>query len=272
MKTIGMLALGLATVGLAAPAWATSAKDLVNEALDAHEARLANVQTVRIAQSMMGMEMTVELEKVTRDGHTTLVNRSTMVGGQKMPSGNGDESWASPFGGKRAVAEHAKLAGKEDVNGTSCHVIEVDDLAALDLAPPPGPPDQGEIVPERGIFYLGTDDKLLHRMIYHATATGPDGSKEPMTMTMTFDDYRETEGYLHPWSITMVTEGVMNAMDEDVDREELEQGLTELKAQMGSMPEGMRPMLQSQIDRLEGMLGGGGMEMQVTVTKVEVEG
>lgn len=271
MKTITLFAVGLATLAAAAPVWATSAKELVNDALDAHEARLANVSTVRITQSMMGMEMTVELEKVTKDGRTTLVNRSMKMGGREMPNGGGDESWSTPFGGERAVADHAKLAGKEDVNGTSCHVIEIDDLSALDIGPPPGPPDQGEIVPESGTFYLGTDDKLLHRMTYHATATGPDGSKSPVTMTMTFDDYRETRGYLHPWSITMVTEGVMNAMDEDIDREELEAGLAELKAQMQNMPEGMRPMLQTQIDRLEGMLGGGGMEMQIVVTKVEVE-
>jgi len=272
LKTLSTLILGLATLAAAAsPSMASSAKDLVNAALDAHEARLANVSTVRITQSMMGMEMTVELEKVTRDGRTTLVNRSTSLGGRQMPTGSGDESWATPFGGERAVADHAKLAGKEDVNGTSCHVIEVDDLSALDLAPPPGPPDQGEIVPESGTFYLGTDDQLLHRMTYHATAIGPDGSKSPVTMTMTFDDYRETKGYLHPWSITMVTEGVMNAMGEDVDREELEAGLAQLKSQMQSMPEAMRPTMQAQIDRLEGMLGDGGMEMEIVVTNVEVE-
>ncbi len=61
----------------------------------------------------------------------------------------------------------------------------------------------------------------------------------------------------------------------DIDREELQAQLTEIRAQMASMPESQRAMMEgmvsAQIEQLEGMLGGeGAMEMTMTVKEIKV--
>ena len=267
--------LAILAVALA-PALASagsSAHDIVIRALDAHEARLAKVETVTITQSIMGMESVVVMEKEVVDGHAVLVPRRTTMRGMEMPIGEDgkDHAWAAPFGNQRELADLAKLEGEEKVDGHACHVLVVEDFGDLDFMQPPGPP-QGDMDMriERGRFLVGKDDLLMRRMEMSGQAKKPDGTMSPVTMTMTFADYRETNGYMHPYHTTMSMTGMMEASGNEMDADELAESLAEMKEQMASMPESMQGMIQSQIDRLEGMLEGGGMTMEIVVQSIEV--
>jgi hypothetical protein len=91
-------------------------------------------------------------------------------------------------------------------------------------------------------------------------------------MEVFMGDYREVDGYVHPFVTRTITQGLMES--QDMDQEELQAQLDELRAQLESMPEAQRRMMEgmlnAQIEQLESMLGEEGMEMVITVKELTV--
>ncbi len=261
----------LAAAPTLAPA-GPSAHDLVIRVLDAYESRLADIETVTITQTMMGMESQLRMEKTVVDGHATLMTTGMSFQGRAMPMPEGAEkrSWATPFASQRALADHATLDGSETVNGHACHVVVVEDLGSVDFMQPPAMEQAGEVEMKSGRFLVDEKDLVIRRMELSGEMQDPEGAAQPITLTMTFDDYREVGGYLHPFHTTMSATGVMEAEGADMDPEEMAANLAQAKEQMATMPESMKGMMKAQIERLEAMLEGGGMTMEVIVSDVAV--
>ena len=74
-------------------------------------------------------------------------------------------------------------------------------------------------------------------------------------MELFMEDYREVDGYMHPFVTRMLTRGMMQAAD--LDQAEIEAQLAQLRAQLDQIPEAQRAMvegmLNAQIERLESM-------------------
>jgi len=92
-------------------------------------------------------------------------------------------------------------------------------------------------------------------------------------MEMSLEDYREAEGYLHPFVTRTVMEGMMEAAD--LDEAEIRAQLDQMRAQLENIPQAQRAMVEgmlgAQIERLEKMLeGDGAMEMTITVKDIKV--
>ena len=118
-------------------------------------------------------------------------------------------------------------------------------------------------------YSMVEDGFLLRQVEMDGEALQDDGTFAPVHMTMFMEDYREVDGYVHPFVTRVITEGVLEAAD--VDREELQAQIAEMRAQMDNIPEGMRGMINSQIEQMEEMLGGdGAMEMTITVKELKV--
>jgi hypothetical protein len=251
---------------------AQDAASLMRRAVEAQAERLAGVQTLTIVQEVMGAEMTMIMEKREEGGTPFLVPVSVEVGGMTMPAGEGQADWSNPF--NEEWIERTRLVGRGEVDGHGVYVFAMEDFSDLQL---PGMPstEQGaeDFQPKSFEYSLDEDGLFPRKIVMEGEATKDDGSLAPVKMTMIMEDYREVDGYLHPFVTRSIMEGMVEAAD--MDREELQAQLAEMRAQLESIPEAQRAMVEgmmnAQIERLESMLGSeGGMEMTITVKEVRV--
>jgi hypothetical protein len=264
----------LVLVALPLQAGAQNARDLMQAAWESQIERLAGVENVTIVQEVMGMETTLRMEKRDMDGTPVLYPVSVSMGGmntpipQDMPQGD----WARPF--QEEWIERARLEGEETIDGHRTYVLAIDDFSGLEMPGVPGAGQGGpEITPVSVRMWLDPDGYLTRKVVMDMEARQEDGTTSDVHMEMFMEDYREVEGYVHPFLTRTVTEGLMESAD--VDQEELRAQLAEMRAQLESMPEAQRRMMEgilnSQIEQMEGMLGGeGGMEFTITVKELRV--
>lgn len=274
MKTLRTLTVGLALLTLPSCLLAQSGPEIMRNALEAQADRLAGVENVTIVQEVMGMESSVRMEKSELNGTPVLIPTSVSVMGmtQPIPSDQAQADWANPF--REAWVERARVVGEETLDGHRVHQLIIEDFSDLELpAMPGGDQGQGEMVPTSIQFWLDAEDFVTRKVVMDMTITKDDGTSNDVHMEMFMEDYREVDGYLHPFVTRAVMQGLMQGMD--MDQAELQAQLAELKAQMENMPEAQRNMmggiLDGQIKQLESMLGSDeGMEFTITVKDIQV--
>jgi hypothetical protein len=280
MKTHRMffrtMVLALAVfAALPALAHAQDAADFMRRAVAAQAERLARVDNVTIVQDMMGVESTMYMEKRDIGGTPVLVPVSVSMGGMTnpIPQDMAQAAWSNPF--QEEWVERTRLVGTEQLEGHTVRVFVIDDFSGLELPGLPGGTEEAQDFRPKSLQYSLDEDGLFARKIQmEGEALQEDGSRSPVQITMFMEDYREVDGYLHPFVTRTISEGVLEAAG--VDQEELQAQLDEMKAQLANLPEAQRAMVEgmmnAQIKRMEGELGaeGGGMEMTITVKELKV--
>jgi hypothetical protein len=251
-----LLTLGL-LVAPSAPVRAESAQDILDQARQRYEKRLASVETVTIVQEVMGMESTARMEKKMVDGHPTLV-----------PAGSGPAGdTSSLYGEFDELAKTATVKGTEKVDGRACWVIHSTDLQKTHLS------SEGaeDFEASDGTFYVDKDDFVMRRLVMNGTATR-NGTKTPVTMQMSFADFREVDGWLHPFRTEMSLSG--QGGEEAPEAAEMREGLAKMKEEMAKMPPEQRQMveqmMQGKMEQLEKMAESGKMAVTVTVKEIRV--
>jgi len=232
------------------------------------------VENLTVVQEVMGMEMTMYMEKRDVEGTPVLIPVSMGMGGtiNPVPQDMAQADWSNPF--QEEWIDRTRLVGTEDLSGHQVHVFVMDDFSGLTLpGMPAGAEQDQDFSPTSFRYSLDADGLFMRKMEMEGEVLKADGSRSTMKMSMTMDDYREVDGYLHPFVTHTSTQGVVEAAD--LDREEIQAQLDEMRAQLANMPEAQRAMVEqmmsAQIERLEGMLGSeGAMEMTITVTELKV--
>lgn len=274
MRTKMLTTLAFAFLAmLPAAAHGQSAGEIMRRAMDAQAARLAAVNDVTITQEVMGMDVGMYMEKRIIDGTPVLVPVSMIMGGRvtAVPQDEAAADWSNPF--QQTWAERARLEGTDQVDGHSVRVLVMDDFTGLDMPGMPGEMGSADLR-LRSMRLSLDDDHLIRKVEMDAQAVQEDGSATPVEITMFMQDYREVDGYLHPFRTRTITKGVLGAVD--VDQEELRAQLEEMKKQLASMPEAQRAMMERmmgpQMESLQAMLSSdeGDMEMSITVTDLKV--
>ncbi len=253
---------------------AQDAADLMRRAVAAQAERLAGVNNVTIVQDMMGMEMTMYMEKRDAGGTPVLIPVSVSVGGMTnpIPPDMAQADWSNPF--QEEWVERTRLVGTEQLDGRTVQVCLIDDFTGLELPGLPGGAEgTAEFRPRSFQYSLDEEDLVMRKLEMEGEALQEDGSLSTFHMTMFMEDYREVDGYLHPFVTRVITEGVLEAAN--VDQEELRAQLEQMREQLANMPEAQRAMMEgmmgAQIDQIEAALGGeGGVEMTMTVKEIKL--
>lgn len=259
--------LALALLLLSAATSGVRAQDgpaLVREALQRYTESASGIDNYRIVSEVMGIE-------------TELVMVKEVVGDQPVfvpfeQSRDDHEAWRSPYNAFRDVADRARYVGDEEVDGHGCRVVEVDDFEGVDFGSSFGG-DQ-EFIPEYMSLCLD-DDLLLRRMVFRGTL-GTDGEPQPVSFSAVFSDYRNVEGMHHPFTTSIVAEGMLegntNISEEDLAK--AREAMRELEAQMSEMGETERSMMERvmgpQLKRLQEMVESGQLKTQIVVKSIEV--
>lgn len=265
-RRLRALALG-ATVLLAsaAPAGAQSAAEIIDRMLDGYEARTEGIDDYTLVQDVMGFRTVSYFVKETQeDGRPVFRMQQSDTGGMDVEEGPGtlDEIYAmgAEFG------EHATYVGRETVAGRDVHVLELADLAEMELAKDFG--QDAEFTPQRGALYLDAETYIPHRMVVEGELTNADGV-HTVTSTMDLEDYQDHQGLLVAHRTVMTVEGLGAAIDEEA-REQFEQ----MERELENMPPEQRRMVESmmadQLEQFRAMMAGEGDAMVVEVQVQEV--
>jgi len=253
----------------AAPAAGQSVQSIVEKMYDAHTRSAEGIDNYTLVQSVMGVESLSYFEKEVVDGHPQFRLRQTALTSGGMAVGGDDFGPGDIFEIGPDLIEHGRYAGQEQIDGTTAHVIAVDDLSQVDFGPPASP-DEMDFVPLQGRLYVDAARDVPLRMEFDGRATTPQGEHD-VTMQMNMLDYRDTEGLLLPFHILVTIDGFQEMIDP-----EMREQLAEFERQMESMPQEQRAMMEAMMgDRMESiramMAGGDGpMTIEIRVTEVRV--
>jgi len=248
---------------LSSPASAQDAKQVLQEAMERYEQRLAGVDNFTVVQDVMGFEVTSYFEKQMVDGHPVFF--------MKDMNGTEIEDMGMLYTEFMEIADHATVEGTETIDGVSCYAVYVADMSVVDWDPQMGG-DDADFRPKTGTFYIDRDEYLLRKMVIDAEMER-EGRTTPVTMDMMLRDYQEVEGLIHPFVTEMKVSGFAGAMSEE-DMAQARESLAEIKKQMAEMDEAQRKMMESmmsgQIEKLEEMVESGEMNITITVKELRV--
>jgi hypothetical protein len=242
---------------------------ILEAALARYEERARGIENYTVRQSAMGIESTVYFEREMVDGTPRFRSRLVEAMGREIPSEF--ESGEDPYAALSALAGRTTLSGTETVDGHRTHVLVVEDFSSL-----PGLTPDAEGVRDadfdRATLYLDAENYVIRKMVMEGSMER-EGERLPVTVTGVFEDYRDISGMLHPFRTVMTMDGMAPAAS-GADMEEARRGLAEMRSRLESMPPAQREMMERairpQMEQMESMMGGGGMEMVIEVLEIRV--
>jgi hypothetical protein len=247
----------------------SGAAGILAEALARQEARMAGIDNYTVVQTVMGIETTAYYEREVVDGRPRFRAQVVSAGGQRVPAD--PDEWEDLYDAFAAYADRTTLAGSETVDGHRTHVLVVDDFSRIPAVGARSE-EMREVEFHRATLHVDAEIFVLRRMVLDGVLRAS-GSDAPVTVVGRFEDHREVSGMIHPFRTVITAEG----MTPDIPAAEVEEArrnLDEMRSRMASMPaaqrEMMERMIRPQMEQLEGMLGGGGMEFVTEVREIRV--
>lgn len=257
----------LLAAGVPHAAPAQSVEAVIDEMKARYQQQLDAVDTYIIETD----QYTSYHRKTTRDGTATYETavrwtdnpNSLFRGAETMPA------MQPSLAQLDTLAQRAVYLGTETVDGQRCHVLRIDDPAALSDAPMPPAASAAQ-----GTMRLYIDAaRYVPLRIEIETTVEQDGTSRTMRPRIAFGDYRTTDGLTLPWSMEMTMED-LNAAISPEEREQARQSLEEMEQRMKEMPEQQRQMMEGmmkeQLEQLRRILDEGSIRFAVTVQDVRV--
>jgi hypothetical protein len=258
--------LGLGTLVLSSPlpASAQDAAEVLGHALQGYEERAAAISGYAVVQESMGYQTMLEFSKEIVEGRPAFVP-TTAEGGEIA-------SWGNFYGAYPTLAERARLDGIAAVDGHDTYVLRVNDFSGLDLSAEVGAGEKEDFEPETGTFYIDSASYLLRKVEMDGMLAANDASS-PFTFEISLRDWREVEGWLHPFEMQMTATGTPPGMT-DADLQETLARLRRMQEEIASTPEPERDALEQmigpRIQELERMIESGTFEVLVRTRELTV--
>ena len=188
---------------------------------------------------------------------------------------NDSPAYAPAAGELDRFAENATYGGTETLDGVETHVLIIDNPQALaeDAMEREGmDKDAMENMEGEMIMYIHADEYVPLRMDSETRVETEDGT-QTISPTMTFSDYRTTDGLTMPWRMEMRMED-LNASMSPEDREQARESLAQLDEQMKEMSDRQRRMMErmmkGKMDKLRKIVEEGTIEFNIQVQDVKV--
>ena len=254
--TLLLIALSATTVS------AQSVSDVVQQMYEAYEAQAAGIDDYTLVQAAMGIETTSYFEKQTIDGHPVFVMTGGSAQGANLNFGLGSDDGAmgNIYEIGPQLVEHARYGGRESLDGTDVHVLQIDDLSQISIAQQPAPGEM-DFTARSGTFYVEADRMIPRRFEFVGDAV-MEGVAHEVTVEIDQMDVRDVEGLLIPFHTTMQISGLQAMIDPEMraQLQEMEQQLAQLPPDQREM---MERMLGDQLEQLRQMAAGDGDSMSV---------
>lgn len=249
---------------------AQSVSDIVQEAMQRHEARTADIDNYTIHQSAFGIEMSVRFERQDVNGKSVLmpVSTTSSMGNIPLEQAKEQAAYTDPWSTFEEWMSGATLEGEREIDGQNMWLIRMNEFPKDAFMVPEGDAS-GSFEPQTALMFIDQDEYLMHRLELEGLIKS-NGEEREMSMTTILSDYRGEHGLLHPHSIKTEMSGLMD----DEQAAEAREAMAKMKEELDAMPAEQRAlvegMMKGQLDQLESMLGGGNMSMEIVTTKLEV--
>lgn len=249
---------------------AAQSVDAVVDAMKArYQQQLETVDTYVIETN----QYTSYYRKTTRNGEPAYETEMRWKGeGSGLFSGAGSMPSLQPsLSQLDTLAQVSSYEGTETIDGRRCHVLRIDDPAALSERPMPKSAAETARQGETRL-YIDAERYVPLRMESEVTVEQR-GTPQTVRPRIFFSDYRTTDGLTLPWRMEMKMEN-LNASISPEEREQARQSLEEMEARMEQLSEEQRQMMEgmmkSQLEQLRTILDEGAINFMVEVQSVTV--
>lgn len=252
---------------------AQSVSQILEQAWERNEARLARIENLRIQQETMGVSIVLYMVKEMVEGSPVLRPHSVQVAGMGNlgQQSAGDELWTD---GKQMYLDWAdrwSLDGRGSRGGAPTWRLTLDRFDGVDLGEMIPNQESGQFTPTRMTMELEVDRLVPVFMQFEGTMT-EGGETRPFNASFTLSDYREVSGYLHP-GLTTIEMDIAGAGVSPEEMAEAREGFEELQRQLEQMPEAQRTMMEQmmggQIAAMQQMLQGDKVQIEARVTDIQ---
>lgn len=259
-----------ATAAVLAPgttAAAQTAEAIMDTALQRYESRMEGIRTYRVRRTVSGVTTTSRFVKRTVDGRPVFVRAGRQRRGPGVPAG-----WGNPYRLFPLLADRAALAGRTRFDGRPVWHVVVSDFGGLRLEGMTPLRAGGRFRPQRLDLLLDTGSHVLRRLRLQGKMVTDSGSR-PLAVEAEFGDYREVQGMLHPFRLTLTVRGITATMPE-ADLRRLRRRHERLRRRLERLSDGQperRRILQARLEQLRRMTESGEFRTEVVVREVEVD-
>lgn len=259
--------LGLLALALPGGVRAQSVADIVERMYESYERQAEGIDDYTLVQTVMGVETTSRFVKEMVDGRPIFKLRDSGMQGFSFSLGDQEAGAGDVYVFGPALVEHGRYAGREEIDGSTVHVLAIDDLSAVDIARPTTPGNM-QFEPKSARIYV--DDEMLvpRRMELTGDAVTDQGPRE-VSVQIDMQNFLSVEGLWIPYRTVVRIEGIGAAIDPET-RAQLEA----MQRQLEEMPPDQRQMMEQmmgpQMEQIRQMLGGGDGAMTMEITVVDV--
>ena len=158
-----------------------------------------------------------------------------------------------------------KYAGTEKIDGHKTHILNVRDLNTM-----MGAEGMQKV---SGEFWVDAEDWYIRKMEIDMEIEDEKGEKRPVKATVRMEDFRKVNGMLISYRTVTTVGGIMPELSPE-EEQEMRKGLEEAQKALAEMSPEERAMMEKimgpQIEMMQKMLAGGGIEIVTVVKDVKV--
>lgn len=158
-----------------------------------------------------------------------------------------------------------KYAGTEKIDVHKTHILNVRDLNTM-----MGAEGMQKV---SGKFWVDAKDWYIRKMEMDIEIEDEKGEKRPVKATVRMEDFRKVNGMLISYRTVTTVGGIMPELSPE-EEQEMRKGLEEAQKALAEMSPEERAMMEKimgpQIEMMQKMLAGGGIEMVTAVKDVKV--
>lgn len=237
--------------GLPLTTSAQSVDAVVENMRNKHTQQLESVDTYVVETNLY----TSYNKKVMRDGEPTYETQTKMKG-DGAPSFASTSTPTTAYGLQfDRLKEQASYEGTETINGTECHILQVDDPSAVNA-------DVGDDA-ERMTYFIDASEFVPVRLVLQTKGQGGRGSK-PSTVTVNMMNYETVDGLTLPHRMEIQFEMEMS----DQQRQQMKQAMQKMKDLPEQQRQQMENMMGSQMEMMKQMMSGDPVVIEVQSVEV----
>ena len=268
---------------------AMTAKKVIENMIASYEKRMKGIKDITIITDHPQLDKDITYQKRTViNGRTVykIRNETEVMGEKFIMVWDGVYQWQLDRDGLRKdkvdyspyqIAENlktaqVKYAGTEKIDGLKTHILDIKDLNYKMM----GAEGMQKV---NGLFWIDAKNWFIRKMeLEYLEIEDEKGEKMPakatVRMTVRMEDFRKVNGMLMPYR-TVVTVPMPGASEMSPEEEqEMRKGLAEMQKGLEQAPPEMREMIEAmmkpQIEMMQKMLAGGGIETVTVVKDVKI--
>lgn len=281
-KMLSLVMIAFVVFSASPIAEAMTADKVIENMIASYERQMKNVEDFTIVSESPFQKSIIYHKRVVISGRTVYKtrNETEVMGIKSVSIYDGVYQWWVESGkpkkekmdyGPHQMVENlktaqVKYAGTEKIDGHKTHILNIRDLNTM-----MGAEGMQKV---SGKLWVDTDDWYIRKMEMDMEIEDEKGEKRPAKVTVRMEDFRKVNGMLISYRtvMTIPIPGVPELSPEE--EQEMRKGLEEAQKALAEMSPGERAIMEKimgpQIEMMQKMLAGGGIEMVTVVKDVKV--